>query len=132
MGDAIERIEHLIQAVGDGDIVARNEVNQAYAQIQHENLEYSHPRGGRAKYLEGPLYENYPQMMQTVADSLITRNGSDIAKGMTDAAEQMSKWVEDNAPRLDNTLRYSSHIQVTDNGNEIYDRPPKKPRRLDK
>jgi len=28
---------------------------KAYAWVQHERLDYNHPRGGKAKYLEGPM-----------------------------------------------------------------------------
>jgi hypothetical protein len=32
--------------------------SEPYALEQHENLQYQHPRGGEAKYLENPLKEN--------------------------------------------------------------------------
>lgn len=125
-GDAIRGIERLMNSVGDGDIVARCTVDQPYAQRQHEELTWKHPRGGRAKYLEAPLFENHAELMQGIADSLITEDGSDLERGMINAAEQMSRWVEDNAPKEDQVLMFSGHPQVIDGGMEVYDRPPKK------
>lgn len=126
--DAIQSLERLARAVGSGEIVASVTVDQPYAKRQHEELEWKHPRGGQAKYLEGPLFANYAELMQEIANSLITKDGSDIVGGMTRAAEEMSGWVEDKAPRLDHILRYSGHPQVIDNGTLAYDRPAKAPR----
>lgn len=123
--DAIEGLERLARAVGSGDIEATVTVNQPYAQRQHEELGWSHPRGGRAKYLEGPLFERYPELMQMAADSLVTAEGSNIQDGMARVAEAMSRFVEDNAPRLDNILRYSGQPEVTDSGTVSYSRAPK-------
>lgn len=123
--DAIDRLEQLIHAVGDGDIEARCVVDQPYAQDQHENMEYRHPRGGRARFLGGPLVEQADHLMGVVAESLVTPEGTDIVGGMTRVAETMSGFVEDNAPRLNEVLRYSGHPQVVDNGQVVYDRAPK-------
>lgn len=34
---------------------ARISFNTVYAEVQHERTDYEHPKGGKAKYLEGPL-----------------------------------------------------------------------------
>lgn len=125
MTSAFDGLERLARAVGSGDIVATLTVNQPYAQRQHEELTWTHPRGGRAKYLEQPLMEQHAELMQVAADSLITAEGSDIQGGMARVAEQMSGMVEDNAPRLDNILRFSGQPEVTDNGTVTYSRAPK-------
>lgn len=125
MRNAIDGLEDLIRAVGSGTITARLEVDQPYAQRQHEELEWSHPRGGQAKYLEGPLLRSYSQLMQLAANALVTESGSDIVGGMTKVAEHMSDMVEESAPRLDNLLRYSGHPSVEEDGIVHYDRPPK-------
>lgn len=39
-----------------------------YAMIQHENLEFNHPRGGQAKYLEQPLNENSEKYKKQLSD----------------------------------------------------------------
>lgn len=38
-----------------------------YAVIQHERLDYNHPGGGRAKYLEGPLLAESPEVAPIIA-----------------------------------------------------------------
>ena len=37
-----------------------------YAEAQHEHLEFQHPRGGKAKYLEGPLTDMAPRYAETL------------------------------------------------------------------
>lgn len=39
-----------------------------YALAQHENLEYRHPRGGQAKYLEQPFKENLSRYVRHIKD----------------------------------------------------------------
>lgn len=125
MTSAIEGLERLARAVGSGDIVSKVTVDQPYAQRQHEELSWSHPRGGRAKYLEGPLLENYAELMLVIAQHLITNDGTDLEQGMVRVAEKMSGFVEDNAPRLNDLLRYSGQPEVIDNGTVKYTRAPK-------
>lgn len=36
------------------------------ALVQHERLDFNHPRGGRAKYLEGPFNENVGRYIENV------------------------------------------------------------------
>lgn len=47
-----------------------------YALLQHENLDFNHPRGGRAKYLEIPLGEALTKMPERVANGINRRLGS--------------------------------------------------------
>lgn len=42
----------------------------AYAIVQHEHLEFHHPNGGQAKYLETPLHSEADALMATVATTL--------------------------------------------------------------
>lgn len=121
MTGAIEGLERLAKSVGTGEIVASVTVDQPYAQRQHEELEWAHPRGGRAKYLESPLLENAAHLVQTAADHLLT----DLDIGMAEVAEKMVGFVEDNAPRLDHLLRYSGQPEVMDHSVVKYTRPPK-------
>lgn len=46
-----------------------------YALLQHENLDFNHPRGGRAKFLEIPLGEALPSMPERVAAGITRRLG---------------------------------------------------------
>ena len=38
--------------------------NTPYARRQHEELDYEHPRGGKAKYLEDPFNRNKEKVLQ--------------------------------------------------------------------
>lgn len=40
---------------------------EAYAMVQHENLDYHHPGGRQAKYLEQPMHEEAGTVAQIVA-----------------------------------------------------------------
>lgn len=44
-----------------------------YAERQHEDLTYSHPNGGKAKYLEDPLYEYAPRWEAVVAKNVLQK-----------------------------------------------------------
>jgi len=41
-----------------------------YAIIQHERLDFNHPKGGKAKYLEDPYNENKRQYERYVKDAV--------------------------------------------------------------
>jgi hypothetical protein len=41
-----------------------------YAVRQHEEMEYNHPQGGQAKYLEQPFKENTDKYIKHLADSV--------------------------------------------------------------
>lgn len=43
--------------------------SEPYAVVQHEHTEYSHPRGGEAKYLEKPFRENINKYIKHIADA---------------------------------------------------------------
>lgn len=127
MGTFDERIAHLDREVGVGTIVAKCEVDQPYAQIQHQNVNYRH-NDGRAFYLGGPLFESSLSLVQGLSSRAITPTGSDIRAGMIDVAEWMAEQVFLNAPKDTGRLSESGHPTVRDNGLVIYDRPPIAPR----
>lgn len=52
---------------GEGWVVGFEE---PYALIQHERLDYNHPKGGQAKYLEGPFNEQLPSYVRHIAESV--------------------------------------------------------------
>lgn len=125
------RILYLEQQVGDGDITAGCDVDQPYAQNQHENMSFDHSVG-RDHYLGGPLMENAFNILSGIAQSVITEGGSQLRDEMNNVAERMSFWVETNAPRdpdVGDVLAKSGSPWVRDNGIEIYRRPPIAPRR---
>lgn len=41
-----------------------------YALIQHENLSFSHPRGGKAKFLEDPFNANAARYVEMVGEAV--------------------------------------------------------------
>lgn len=44
-----------------GEITATVSFNTVYAARQHEEMDWQHPKGGQAKYLEQPLREDGPR-----------------------------------------------------------------------
>lgn len=44
--------------------------SEPYAISQHEHLEYEHPKGGQAKYLEQPFRENADKYINYIADAI--------------------------------------------------------------
>lgn len=43
---------------------------EEYAIIQHERLDYNHPKKGKAKYLEDPLNQNREELLQIMAEGI--------------------------------------------------------------
>lgn len=119
-----ERIDALKAMVGE-DVTARVIVDQVYAHFQHERMDLKHPRGGEAKYLERPLYDNYSVYLRGYADAVLRDGGVD---SMKHAAERLSDEVELHAPREFGDLMRSGHPVVTQGRRTVYDRPPKQHR----
>lgn len=118
-----ERIDTLRHMNGDGqNLVMHVVVDQVYAHYQHEHLNFHHPRGGQAKYLEQPLYDHYRDYLFEYARNVLHDGGM---RAMENAAEHLSDEVELHAPREWGDLRKSGHPMVTEAGRTVYDRPPK-------
>ena len=43
---------------------------EIYALRQHEHIEYAHPKGGQAKYLEQPFNESQPAYVKMIGDKI--------------------------------------------------------------
>ena len=56
-----------VQEIQDGYEVR---FNQRYAAVQHERMDFNHPRGGQAKYLEQPLEQNRSRYLEHVAAAI--------------------------------------------------------------
>ena len=128
--DFVKRIDSLAEQVGQGNVVAGCDVDQIYAQNQHQNMTFRHTVG-RSHYLGAPLLENSTALMQEIALSVIDESGSHLRRGMIDTAEKMAGFVQKNAPRdpdIGDVLANSGSPWVTDNGREVYRRPPVQPR----
>lgn len=131
-GEFDARIRYLDEQVGHGDITAGCDVDQIYAQNQHENESFTHTVG-RSHYLGGPLMENAFNVVDGMARAVITEGGSRIVDEMIDISDDMTRWVFSNAPRdpdIGDVLANSGSSFVIDEGVEIYRRPPIAPRRI--
>lgn len=111
----------LSRDVGVGTVRGSVEVDQVYARYQHEGLDFRHPRGGQAKYLEQPFYANAPVYLQDIAARVLH---GDLTQAMADCMEDLSGEVFDHAPIEFLDLRASGHPVVTQGGAVVYDRPP--------
>jgi len=127
------RIDELIAMteMRSGRLTASVVVDQVYAHYQHEHLELRHPRGGRAKYLEGPLYERYRDYLQEYARELLGNGG---VASLWRSAGHLSDQVEVTAPREWGDLPKSGHPRLIaggtaaagdESGRVIRDREPK-------
>ena len=126
-GTFAERIDVLSEMVGRGELVGSVVVDQLYAQIQHEHLEYNHPRGGQALYLQAPLMEHYEGYLGEIARTVLDDGGKEAMKAaVEDLAEDGG--VATRAPVLYANLRASGHPSVTSDGETVYDRPPRQHR----
>lgn len=59
-------IGYTVEAGGTG---REGDVN-TYAVVQHEHVEFDHPRGGQAKFLEMPIRQHQPTWAKRVADRI--------------------------------------------------------------
>jgi hypothetical protein len=85
---ASQRIQELIDRTAGPKVKATVTVDQVYAEIQHEALEFRHPRGGQAKYLEEPMFSHYGGWMQDFANGLL-REGSRADEGWADVGRNL-------------------------------------------
>jgi len=113
----LRRMVHAPETLGMSVVV-----DQVYAHYQHEHLEFHHPRGGHAKYLETPLMERHGRYLDDYARTVLDDGGVPALKR---AAEDLSDQVEIHAPREWGDLMGSGHPSVTAGGDQVFDRPPK-------
>ena len=116
-----KRLNVLESLIGRGSLTGKLIVDQVYAQNQHESLWFRHPRGGKAKYLEEPLFTHHGSYLNGIASTLLDAGPT---PGMIKAMEALSLQVEENAPVLHGYLKQSGHPIVIDDGVEVYNRPP--------
>jgi len=121
-GTFATRIDELRRKVGGERITATCTVDQVYAHYIHEHLEFHHPRGGTAKFLERPLVTHYRDYLHDYAETVLRDGGQ---RAMERSARDLSDQVELSAPREWGDLLASGHPTVEQGGRVIYDRPPK-------
>ena len=127
MGDFAARIDELKELVGHGSLVGNVKVDQVYAHYQHEGLDFAHPRGGQAKYLEEPLHAGSSGFWEQIAATALVE-GEGPEKGMEEAVKHLGDEVKDKAPREFDNLRRSAALTVTSDGAEVYHKPAEVPR----
>ena len=127
MADFFERIDMLAEMVGYGELAGMVRVDQIYAMAQHEHLDWNHPRGGQALYLQEPLMSNYRGYLEEYARTVLEDGGEPaMIAAMEDLAEDGG--VATKAPVLYSNLRASGAPSVTSDGETVYDRPPRQHR----
>lgn len=120
------RIRLLADRVGHGRLSGSVERNQAYAQVQHEDLALHHPHGGQGKYQETALLAEHGRYLQAIADKVLDEQGP-----VREMARQMERFDGDSgqlAPKDTTVLARSGHPVVRSGGEIVYDRPPEVPR----
>jgi hypothetical protein len=110
--------------------------NTPYALAQHERLDYHHPKGGKAKYLEGPLKENVGRyasrmglrMKRAIVGPAIAGAGGHVLAaavlegaidGMIEATEDLLGRAMREAPIDEGTLRASGTATVYVDGRPV-------------
>ena len=97
-------------------------VDQVYAHYQHEHLEFRHPRGGRALYLQAPFFDHYDDYLADYARTVLDNGGQEA---MQHSMERLSDEVEIHAPREWGDLMHSGHPEVSQGLRAVYDRQPR-------
>ena len=115
--------------VGTGKVQIRVRIDQPYAQDQHETMWYRHPRGGRAKYLEGPLFENHRDYLGDVAAQVLRVRGMSVNDRMVRVGRKLVGDAAVNTPVEFGDLKASGALKVLQ-GNAIFHEDPPLQRRL--
>jgi hypothetical protein len=119
-----ERMTHLIDSVGPGNLTAEVIVDQVYAKYQELRDDLVLHGGGQHHYTRDSLYEELEWIMGELAAHLLTADGSDIRSGIINVAEKLAQGVYERAPFEFGDLKASGAPHAYDNGAEIYTRPP--------
>lgn len=72
-GQAVESDESGpgLKRAGSADVIEGHVTfNKPYALVQHEREDYVHPKGRKAKYLEGPMKENADRYADLLGDKI--------------------------------------------------------------
>lgn len=120
MGDFVQKIDELLERVGEGKLSGTVQVDQVYAKYQllREDLNHS---VGNAHYLSRPLNEKHPEYFQRMADRLLDPGG--IVSGMISACESLAGSAATQTPVEAFNLARSGSVTVRDQGAIAYHRP---------
>lgn len=127
VGEAYERIGDLMASTSGSKVHATVTVDQIYAQIQHEALEFRHPRGGIAKYLTVPLMADHPKWLLNFAEGLLDTQDAAHRWG-SKVGVRLQQSVEKYAPVEFYDLRRSAALDVRTGGYQVMYRPAEQPR----
>lgn len=128
MGDFVQRIDELLERVGEGRLRGTVTIDQVYARYQHERGDLSH-RVGNSQYLARPLNTNYRSYFQEIADHVLEPAGP--VHGMTMAAEALANASGTQTPVELFNLARSQSVSVRDQGALVYHRAPRQRRLSD-
>lgn len=119
-----DRLRHLNEHIGHGKLKAKVKIDQVYAADQHESLHYKHPRGGRAKYLEGPLFENHRDYYGDLADAVLDPGGPSLTSRMLGVGRDLVVDAATNTPFEFGDLMQSGELSVYEGSAlRLYDPP---------
>jgi hypothetical protein len=102
-------------------------VDQPYAQDQHETMFYKHASGGRAKFLEAPLFENLNTWMQGFANNLL-KPGRFADMEWGGVGRKLADQVKTEAPIDFGDLRNSAALLVKAGSKTVINEPAKQER----
>jgi hypothetical protein len=119
---AYNGIQVLIDRTGGPAVKATVTVDQPYAQDQHETMFYRHPRGGKAKYLEEPLFSGYYEWIQRFADNLLDEDTT-AEREWGKVGRSLKNEVPLNAPVEFNDLRQSASLLVKAGATVVVNEP---------
>jgi hypothetical protein len=121
-GTFSERIDDLRKMVGSERLTGTLTCDQVYAHYIHEHVEFRHPRGGEAKFLERPFMDHFRDYLSDYAKTVLHDGGQPAMKR---SMEHLSDEMELAAPREWGDLMKSGRPSVEQDGRVIYDRAPK-------
>jgi hypothetical protein len=123
-GTFLARIDELARQVGHESLSIRWTTDQVYAKYQELREDLKHPRGGRAHYARSALFEHVEERMERLAARAVTPDGSDlVGAGISVGIENMHQQAT-YTPREFVNLARSIEVEVTDDGEQVYHRPP--------
>lgn len=128
-GTALRGIADLMGRTGSRKAKVTVTYDQIYAQMQHEALEFQHPRGGEAKYLEKALMGGALGWIQTVAGRVLTTRY--LTGEWGDIGPKLAASSARRAPREFGDLMKSAGVEVHDGATLVHSIPPEQPRLTD-
>jgi hypothetical protein len=128
---ASEGIKLLRERTAGPKVVNTVVVDQVYAKYQHESLDFRHPRGGRAKYLEAPLYEGFYDSITEFSVGLLRVEEETAGRRWAGTGRALVRAVGTEAPLEFGDLRRSAGLTTREGSKIIVEEPASQPRLSD-